>query len=70
MFVRNATLELYLLDRTPFISREVAAWQFDHGIVGVWFDGILWGLSLCTFLLNRSFRLAVAQRMHSNGLEC
>ena len=54
-------VELYLLDRMPFMSRKIAAWQFDHGIVGAWFDGSSWGLSLCTFLLNWSFRRTAMQ---------
>jgi len=54
-------VELYLRDRTPFVTREIAAWQFDHGIVGAWFDGSSWGLSLYTFLLNCSFRLTAMQ---------
>ena len=54
-------VELYLLDRTPFMSREIAARHFDHGIVGAWFDDSSWGLSLCTFLLNWSFRRTTMQ---------
>jgi len=38
-----------------------AFYEFEHGIVGAWFDGSWWGLSLCRFLLNWSFRRTAMQ---------